>query len=442
MKTPLQVLPFRFIKKRFQFLNKFKNPVGLGIIMLLALAACKSDTLEHSERDPTKQTIISGFMPDSGGIASQFVVTGSNFGTDINDVKVYFNNKPAKILNMKGGAIYCLVPKQPGESSVISVVIGQDSIAYTEKEFKYNIKASVSTVTGKAKESGGKDGSLAEATFYLPRYVGVDNEDNIFVVDDEIRRVRLVSQSNNKVMTLTNKVAIGQPVFNADKSIVYFLGDGDQTIYAFDAATQWIMEKIGKVSNDGYFHSLAFNQNENYAYTRKNSGAFLRIDMNRTIPNNTVVLGNISQVSGGQNGHMVYNPVDGHFYCANNRDNLIYKIKLSDDGLSADIKPYAGNGVGWTDGPVSQAKFNFPRGIAVDSEGNILVADQNNHCIRQISLDGIVTTLAGQPGIAGYEDGEPEKSLFDQPTGLAVDKNDIIYISDQNNHSVRKLAIE
>lgn len=410
--------------------------------LALGLAACKSEAPEHPGRDPNKETVVSGFMPDSGGIASQFVVTGSNFGTDIGDVKVYFNNKPAKILNVKGGAIYCLVPKQPGESSIISVVIGQDSISYTAKQFKYNIKSSVSTLTGKAKESGAKDGSLAEATFYLPRYVGIDNQDNIFVVDDEIRRIRLVSQSNNKVMTLTNKIAVGQPAFNADKTIAYFLGDGDQTLYAFDEATQWIMEKVGKVANDGYFHSVTFNENENFAFTRKNSGAFLRVDMNRTTPANTVVLGNISQVSGGQNGHMVYNPVDGHFYCSNNRDNVIYKIKLSEDGLSADIQPYAGNGVGWTDGPVSQAKFNSPRGIAVDSEGNIIVADQMNHCIRQISLDGIVTTLAGQPGKAGYEDGDPDKSLFNQPTGVAVDKNDIIYISDQNNHSVRRLAIE
>ncbi len=442
MKTPLQKNSFCFNKRRLTFLNNFKNPVGIGLTILLGLAACKSETIENPVRDPNKQTTISGFMPDSGGISTQFMITGSNFGTDISNAKVYFNNKPAKILNIKDGAIYCLVPKQPGENSVISVVFGQDSISYTEKEFKYNIKASVSTVTGKARESGGKDGTLAEATFSLPRYVGVDNEDNIFVVDDEIRRIRLVSQSNNKVMTLTNKIAVSQPVFNADKSIVYFLGDTDQTMYAFDAATQWILEKVGKIANDGYFHSLAFTQDERYAYTRKNSGAFLRIDRKRTTANNTVVLGNISQVSGGQNGHIVYNPVDEHFYCANNRDNLVYKIKLSADGLSADIQPYAGNGVGWTDGPVSQAKFNFPRGITVDSEGNVLVADQNNHCIRKISLDGIVTTIAGQPGKAGYEDGEPDKSLFNQPTGIAVDKNDIIYISDQNNHSIRKLAIE
>lgn len=393
--------------------------------------------------DPNKPSSIHTFYPDSGGIANQFMISGDNFGNDIEKVQVYFNDKSAKILNVKNEAIYCLVPKQPGDLSTISVVVNGDSVSYNGKQFRYHIASSVSTVTGKSKESGAVDGTLAEATFNLPRYVAVDNDDNIFVVDNQIYRLRLASQKENKTLTIaTSQVSLTQPLFNEDKTTIYMTTDDDQTIYAFDSDTQWILEKNGRYDNAGYHHSLAMGENPDYFFTRKNTGAFLRIDRNNMSKETTKVLGNIAQVSGGQNGHLVYNPVDGHFYCSNNTDNLIYKIKVSDDYESAVVTPFAGNGVGWEDGPVDQAKFNHPRGIAVDSEGNIYVCDQNNHCIRKISLDGLVTTIAGTPRTAGYEDGDPDKALFNQPTGIALDKNDIIYIADQNNHCIRKLAIE
>ena len=414
---------------------------GTIFIAFILISSCKN-SLPSPDYDPDKPSIINNFYPDSGGISAKFMVTGHNFGNSAENVKVYFNDKTAKILTVKNEAIYCLVPKQPGDLSTISVVVNGDSVVYNDKKFIYNIASSVSTVTGKSKESGNTDGTLAEATFYLPRYLAVDNDDNIFVVDNQIYRLRLASQKENKTLTLTTQVSLSQPVFNQDKSVIYLTTDNDATIYAFDAATQWILEKVGKYDIAGYNHSLTIGENPNYFFTRKNSGAFLRIDRHDVRPETTKTLGNISQISGGQNGHLVFNPVDKHFYCSNNQDNMIYKIKMSDDYESAEIIPYAGNGVGWADGPVDQAKFNFPRGITVDSEGNILVCDQNNHCIRKISLDGIVTTIAGQHGVAGYEDGDPEKALFNQPTGIAVDRNDIIYIADQNNHCIRKLAIE
>lgn len=414
----------------------------LGTIIIVFIISCKSQ-VSIDDYDPGKPSVINNFYPDSGGIATKFMIVGENFGNDIENVKVYFNDKPSQILNVKNEAIYCLVPKQPGDFSAVSVVVGGDSITFNGKKFIYHIASSVSTVTGKAKESGGTDGTMAEATFNLPRYVAVDNDDNIFVVDNQIYKLRLVSQKENKTLTLSNnQISFSQPLFNEDKSTLYITTDNDQTIYAFDSETQWILEKIGKYDNAGYHHSLALGANPNYFFTRKNSGDLLRINKNDMRPETTKILGRISQISGGQNGHMVYNPVDGNLYCSNNQDNMIYKIVPSDDYETVEVIPYAGNGVGWADGPVDQAKFNFPRGIAVDSEGNILVCDQNNHCIRKISLDGIVTTIAGQHGQAGYEDGSPEKALFNQPTGIAVDRNDIIFIADQNNHSIRKLAIE
>lgn len=421
----------------FQF--RFSKSLSL-ILTALSLFSCQDD---HEVGISGKNIEISNFYPDSGGIATQFIVTGKNFGDDLSSVRVYFNEKQAKLLKIKDGAIYGLVPKQPGDESFITVVTASDSVKFSDKQFRYNIASSVTTVTGKAKESGSIDGTLSQATFNLPRYVGVDHENNLFVVDNQIYKLRLISQKENKTLTLSSQLSLSQPVFSADTKVVYFTTDNDQNLFKFDSETQWLLERIGRYDNNGFHHSLAIDpRHPNYVYTRKNSGAFLRIDLLKPNLATTKVIGDIKQVSGGQNGHLVFNPVDNHFYCANNQDNIIYKIKVAEDHNSAIVTPWAGNGVGWTDGPVSQAKFNFPRGIAVDSEGNIIVADQNNHCIRKITLDGIVSTIAGTPQSAGYQDGLPKDAKFNQPTGVAVDKNDIIYIADQNNHSIRKLAIE
>lgn len=419
----------------------FRKPVILLFLLAsIILTSCKDNPINDNTNGPL---VIDTFYPDSGGIATKFVVTGENFGKDVNNVKVYFNQKLAKVLQVKNNAIYGLVPKQPGDESVITVVTPNDSIEFNGKKFRYSIASSVTTVSGKAKESGGVDGTLAQATFNLPRYVGVDNEDNIFVVDNQIYKLRVLSQKENRTLTLTSSLSLSQPVFSKDKKVVYFTTDNDGTLFKFDAETQWILERMGKFDIAGFYHSVAIDpRNPDYIFTRKNNGPFIRINFNKPALATNKTLGTITQVSGGQNGHLVFNPVDNHFYCSNNQDNIIYKIKVSDDYESAVITPWAGNGVGWADGPVDQAKFNFPRGITVDKEGNIIVADQNNHCIRKITLDGIVTTIAGTPRTAGYEDGAPDKAKFNQPTGVAVDKNDIIFIADQNNHCVRKLAIE
>ena len=77
-----------------------------------------------------------------------------------------------------------------------------------------------------------------------------------------------------------------------------------------------------------------------------------------------------------------------------------------------------------------------------DNDGNMFVADYGNHCIRMISADNIVTTVAGHPGVAGYKDGGPVESLFKNPWGVAVNEQGDIYIADWGNARIRKLVIE
>ncbi|MBC3919915.1 gluconolaconase [Undibacterium sp. CY18W] len=113
--------------------------------------------------------------------------------------------------------------------------------------------------------------------------------------------------------------------------------------------------------------------------------------------------------------------------------------RISPDGI---VTTLAGNGKpGYHDGAGAEAQFNGPVGIAVDAAGNVYVADTYNDRIRKIGPDGQVSTLAGGNG-SGYLDGPAATALFDTPTGLAINSKGEIFIADSKNDAIRKLSTD
>ncbi len=96
--------------------------------------------------------------------------------------------------------------------------------------------------------------------------------------------------------------------------------------------------------------------------------------------------------------------------------------------------------VGNYDGPVYEATFNNPHGIAVDQYGNIYTADRYSHTIRKITTDGMVETLAGQNGITGSQDGDASISTFNEPWGLCVDLLGNVIVADTRNNKIRRIS--
>jgi streptogramin lyase len=105
------------------------------------------------------------------------------------------------------------------------------------------------------------------------------------------------------------------------------------------------------------------------------------------------------------------------------------------------VETIAGSTEGFADGDALRAQFNTPSGIAIDRKGNIIVADTSNNRIRKISADGKVTTLAGS-GLAGYKDGPASEAQFDGPIGIAVDKQDSVFVADAYNDRIRKISAD
>lgn len=95
---------------------------------------------------------------------------------------------------------------------------------------------------------------------------------------------------------------------------------------------------------------------------------------------------------------------------------------------------------GAIDGTGNAARFNQPAGVAVDASGNVYVADTNNHTIRKITFFGVVTTLAGSAGTSGNTNGTGTAARFNLPRGVAVDSAGNVYVGDTSNHAIRKIT--
>jgi NHL repeat len=95
---------------------------------------------------------------------------------------------------------------------------------------------------------------------------------------------------------------------------------------------------------------------------------------------------------------------------------------------------------GTSDGAGSIARFNFPRGIAVDSAGQIYVSDTLNNTIRKITPAGVVSTLAGQAPFFGTNDGVGSTARFYGPWGITVGSGGKLYVADWHNHAIRQVA--
>lgn len=126
----------------------------------------------------------------------------------------------------------------------------------------------------------------------------------------------------------------------------------------------------------------------------------------------------------------------GNLFVAHTVGNTI--LKLTAAGA---ITTLAGaEASGYADGAGVAARFNYPRGLAVDPAGNVCVADTRNHVIRVVTPAGVVTTLAGSPGHAGSADGSGGAARFSAPRGVAIGRGGIVFVADTDNHTIRRVT--
>jgi sugar lactone lactonase YvrE len=156
----------------------------------------------------------------------------------------------------------------------------------------------------------------------------------------------------------------------------------------------------------------------------------------RIISNTTnLIVGTIvNPIYGLQSPRGVAVDIYGSVYISDTGNNRICMIISKGECITL-----AGGSRGYLNETGINAQFDSPTAIAVDSNKNLYVADTGNHSIRKITKDKVVTTIAGN-GVASYIDGTGTQAGFNTPTGLTIDTNGVIYVSDTGNHTIRRIT--
>jgi len=157
--------------------------------------------------------------------------------------------------------------------------------------------------------------------------------------------------------------------------------------------------------------------------------------------------GSTSEVSGGADGIGTAATFANPFGLAIDSSNTIYVADILNNNIrkitsTGVVTTFAGSksgANGRADGSGTTATFNNPTAIAIDSSSNLFVADQFNNTIRKITPAGVVTTFAGST-ISGSIDGVGTAASFNWPSGIAIDSNDNLYISEYKNNLIRKIT--
>ncbi|HXB13590.1 MAG TPA: T9SS type A sorting domain-containing protein, partial [Bacteroidia bacterium] len=282
---------------------------------------------------------------------------------------------------------------------------------------KIGINGKISTVAGNGAGGFSGDGGQATAAeLNDPAAIAVDKKGNIYIADyynDCIRQVN----SSGVINTIAGNGSFGfsgdgGQATNAElNSPTGVAVDNSGNVYIVDAN-----DRIRKVNTAGIINTIAGNGNTGFS-------------------------GDGGQATAAEFNFPQGLSVDtaGNIYIADAGNNRVRKINAL--GVIATI---AGNGTAGAlgnKGQATAAELNAPTGVQTDKMGNVYIADWKNNCIRKISDSGIITTVAGNDSIGFYGDGGPSTvAELNAPYAIALDTTGNLYIADVNNNRIREVT--
>gem|GEM_PF-1244248 len=280
----------------------------------------------------------------------------------------------------------------------------------------------VTTAAGRPGFSGRQDGPAGVARFLRPTGVATDAAGNAYVVDD--LAIRRLHPDGSTVTVAGQSGGINQPVSLAVDA------EGGIVVVNSAAATEGAVVRLfpagtSRVLIDAFAPSGAPAEPSPTAISVGKSGsAYLGVQSAWQVlslhPNGWVIPLN---TSGSQDAYAIAVGRDHTLYAANRFDP--YVSRIDERGI---VTKYTNN-------PFQQA-----RGVAVDDQGTLFVADAGDHTVNRINPDGTKTIMAGLAGVAGSQDGIGAAARFNSPRGLAMDAAGNLYVADTGNFTVRKIT--
>jgi len=308
-------------------------------------------------------------------------------------------------------------------------------------------------------DAGFADGTGPDAKFRTPSGVALDRTGNVYVADSDNRVIRKITPSGvvttiagNPFRSRDGKAA--EAILNGPANVLAdatgnllvpeWGGDMIRNV-AVDGTVTTFAGAIGAGFEDGPLSTARFDTPK--VIVRDGSGTLYVTDaLNRRIRQISAA-GIVTTLAGSTPGLSDGNGASAQFEYPNGLalDQGLGVMYVADEGnhrirqvtKGGTVTTFAGSGSGgYADGPPLAAKFSYPRGVTLDSAGNIYVADADNCRIRKIAA-GLVSTLVGQSQ-CGNRDGTSATALLDNLTAISRDPSDTIYVTD--SHSVRRVT--
>jgi len=346
------------------------------------------------------EVAISSFEPLEAAHGATLTIRGINFSAVPLENSVTFNGIPATLVSAMPDEIKVIVPPNTLCSGPIYVTV-DGKTARSSIPFTYVPTAvTVSTLAG--------DGGASVLSG--PCNTAIDAEGNLYVTDFGLHRIRKITPqgvstfAGHSTLPGHEDAAAERAQFEAPWGIVT---DAEDNFYVTDGQAE--NGRIRKISKQGEVSTLAIG-----------TQGFVT----NPAPEN---------IERFNNPRGIVRDADGNFYVVDTNNHRIRKI--SPEGH---VSTLAGNGTpGFADGEAALAQFHFPRGIAMDTEGNLYVADRDNHCIRKISPAGVVSTLAD--GMQGFVINPEHAMPFSFPHGVAMEKTGILYVASIGDHLIHQI---
>jgi sugar lactone lactonase YvrE len=338
-----------------------------------------------------------------------------------------------------------------------------DSDNYTIRKLRIST-GYVSTLAGTPRSHGSEDGIGASARFGHPEGITTDGT-NLYVADTINNTIRKIATDSGNVSTLAGNPGTIGSADGSGATATFCNPEGIATdgsnLYVADTGNRIIRRIVidsGSTSTlagtiwcaDGTGTAASFYYPENVT----TDGVNLYVtDSSHTIRKILIATGAVTTLAGTPEAPGTTNGIgldarfyypngittDGaNLYVADSSNHTIRKLVIATGAVTT----LAGTpGIpGSTDGTGAAASFNFPRGITTDGV-TLYVADSGNYTVRKIIIaTGIVTTMAGTPGIKGSTDGVGTFASFNYPTSMTTDESNL-YLTDDLNNTIRKIEI-
>jgi uncharacterized protein (TIGR03437 family) len=378
----------------------------------------------------TGDNVVRVVGPD--GIIHRFAGdTYGSYGGDYGDPLLAEVHTPSDVAVDSNGAVYIA----DTANALVRKVAGGAIITYagTPGTFSY----------------AGDDGLATKAGLMTPVAIGLDSSGNLYIVDQSDSRIRMVDSKGNITTVAGNGTADfagdgGKATAAQLNTPSGVAADTSGNMYIADSANYRIRKvssgNISTVAGDGHLsfsgeNILATNAqlNSPHGVAVDSAGNLYLSDTSNNVVRRVGTDGKISTLAGPS--AQMNSP---HGLAVDAASN----VYVADTGNARVLKITPSGGV-TTAAAADTAQLVSPTGVAVDKAGNLYIADMGNNRVRKVSAAGTVTTVAGT-GVQGFAgDGQPATSAqLNGPRGVAVDSAGNVYIADTGNNAVRMVSTD